>query len=351
MNKSASRPWLGAICLALLTTACGPLPRLGQPSLPAEAAAVSGVDRVIVTADGAKLALHHRPARGGAHASVLLLPPYSMGGAAAFEVAGYSWGERLAADGFEVWALDYRGFGRSAGARLLPASSDRVAPAQRVEDSLVDALAAIDAIRARQPGQPVHLLGWGYGGLIAGMAAARARDKIGRLVLVGTAFAFRIGAEGASLAKAPLEVRGRLDPNLPPYLSADWESSTWTEWRLMMKGQALAEPAAVEAARAAFQRSDYLEPGKPPRLRRPTGPLVDRYRVFSNQDLLVATHIRAETLVVRGDLDLYAEPGLAKKLKGAARVEELVVANASHWLPYERERERLFARVSAFLKP
>ena len=52
-------------------------------------------------------------------------------------------------------------------------------------------------------------------------------------------------------------------------------------------------------------------------------------------------------MVIRGDLDLFADKALARKLPQA---REVVIANATHWLPYEANRAALVTTLNDFFE-
>jgi acylglycerol lipase len=89
--------------------------------------------------------------------------------------------ERLNAGGYDVYALDHRGHGRSEGGR---ANIDRIASA------VVDVGTLIGLARERQaPGRPLFLLGHSMGGAIALEFALERQDEIDGLVLSAPAAA------------------------------------------------------------------------------------------------------------------------------------------------------------------
>src|SRR4030081_3132190 len=64
----------------------------------------------------------------------------------------------LAAAGFAVHAVDYRGHGRSEGGRV---------HVDRIEDYVADVRAALEEVRCRHPARPRFILGHSQGGLVA----------------------------------------------------------------------------------------------------------------------------------------------------------------------------------------
>jgi pimeloyl-ACP methyl ester carboxylesterase len=346
--------------LALAGCANQPLTRALGPSLapavtpvPVTKPAAEVSARSLVS--GGNLSLHRRVvkplAAGAANRVVLLLHPLDIPGAEAFNVAGYSLMDYLAERGFDVWATDYRGFGRSSPAPDGFDGKRQRVPTPRLEDTLGDVREAVDTVLLSTGATSLSLIGYGYGGLVAGAASELMPDKVSRLVLYGTAFAFKIGKAGGQLAKQPLESKpGVLNPKLPDEQNIDWESSTLAAWQKMMAGKPLAEPQAIEAVAAAFHATDYLDETNGRRtVRRPSGPLLDMYRVWSNKLLFNPARIKVPTLIVRGDLDIYADPDLARQLSGTKIVREVVVKNATHWMLYEKSHEQVFAETHRFL--
>jgi pimeloyl-ACP methyl ester carboxylesterase len=183
------------------------------------------------------------------------------------------------------------------------------------------------------------------------MTAETYPNKVSRLVLYGAAFAFNVSKEGAHLGKELIESKpGALDTRLPAYQEIDWEHTTLNEWQEMMGDRNLADKEAIAAVATAFYTTDYSIDSKGQRkVRRPTGPLLDMYRVWSNRPAFNAAKIHVPTLVVRGDLDLLAEPTLAARLTGTKIVREVVIKNATHWMLYEKSRDQLLTETSRFL--
>ncbi|WP_155248198.1 MULTISPECIES: alpha/beta hydrolase [Bradyrhizobium] len=70
------------------------------------------------------------------------------------------------------------------------------------------------------------------------------------------------------------------------------------------------------------------------------------FEIWSARPIYDAAKIKVPTLVVRGDRDSFADKQLAAKIPGA---QETVVVDATHWGPYERNRDGFTAASRAFL--
>ena len=224
---------LAVLCSVALLVGCAATPPAQTPAappppVPPPAVKMDSEATVRKTLAGSNLALFHRaPLQSETRSKevVLLLPPNGMPTAAAFDVKDYSLMAFLAARGYDAWSMDYRGFGRSGW----PPGSES-APALRLENALADVKAVIDAVLTSTGTRDLTLVGYGYGGLVAAMAAERYPEKVSRLVLYNTAFAFKLGKPGAMLRKSPLESKpGVLNTHLPTTEEIDWETSTLKE--------------------------------------------------------------------------------------------------------------------------
>ncbi len=107
--------------------------------------------------------------------------------------------------GFDVWSLDHRGHGRSAGRRAI---------IDRFDHALADIDALVDRVRAADAERPLLLLGHSLGGLIALLYALDHGERLDGLVLSAPALV----ADAASpLLRASGRLLSVLAPGLPVY--------------------------------------------------------------------------------------------------------------------------------------
>lgn len=148
----------------------------------------------------------------------------------AFDVphGDYSWMAALARGGFDVFAMDMEGYGRSTRpavmndpCNLSPAQQAGFVPAllaapcppsfqgsaTTIASDWNDIGAVVDYLRALRHVDRVNLAGWSQGGPRAGGYAAQHPDQIARLVLLAPAYA-RTGSDGPPAARPGTAVFG-----------------------------------------------------------------------------------------------------------------------------------------------
>lgn len=258
---------------------------------------------------------------------------------------GYSWLDDLAQKGYDTWALDFRGFGQSSR----PASMEQAPldnpPAVRATEALRDVEAAVRFITTTRHVRKVNIVGWSWGAVVASMYAIEYPDRVNKLVLYGAMHGFSLPSMTAPLE----ESRGELRAKLTAYQLATFDM-TLHHWFQMMKGRRLATNDALEAVGRVFVGSDPTSGSRQPvSIRRPMGPLLDLYHIWSNRPLFDAAAIGAPVLVIRGDSDFFADPSFFEKLTGTKEKREVVIKDATHWVIYERHRDRLLSETARFL--
>lgn len=339
------RPALALVALLLLVPGCLGPPALPEDGLDPNAAPVTqrSEERIATAAGELRLIERALPSGSEPREVVLFLAPFGVPTAEAFDVPGVSWMEDTALAGFDAWSLDVRGFGASARPSAMDQPAMQNPPALRATEALADVDAAVDHVRAARNVSRVHVVGWSWGAVLAAMYAIEHPEKVDRLVLHGAMHGFTL----ESMTRPMEDAQGNLNPKLPAYQLANW-SMTLHHWHMMDDGRGLARPDVIDAVARVFTASDPAPPA-PGTIRRPMGPLVDLYYIWSDAPIFDAGAIRSPTLVIRGDLDFFADPGLLAELRHAPTKREVVIGDATHWAVYERNRDQLVDETLAFL--
>jgi pimeloyl-ACP methyl ester carboxylesterase len=200
----------------------------------------------------------------------------------------------------------------------------------------------------RRTGSPkVSLVAWSWGGVVAPMLAAKLPTHVDRMVLFGAMHAFPLAPMTAALAAK--DEPARFGRSQTPYHKIEAKHA-FDHWRMMRQGtNDLASREAVEEAESLMRRCGNAENVNGEEfVSRPMGPLADLFEIWSNRPIYDASQISVPTLVIAGDRDVYADRDLPKKLPNATG---LVIRDATHWLPFEKNRESLFRATREFLKP
>lgn len=301
--------------------------------------------RVAIGTTGAKIFLRHQPAAThGARTiatPVLILHGSTLPSAlsSAARIGGVSWMDDLARRGFDVWAMDFLGFGGADRYPDMAADPATQAPAGRAADVVPQVDAAVTFIQQHTKSKQIGLIAHSWGTIPGAMYAIRSPEAVAALVLFGPVVT-RTGARdttsiGAWYAIAP-EARLAGLAGLPP------------------KGA----PRVLEDDYAASFRKRYLESDPtsasrtPPSVALPSGADADLRDMWSGTELYDASRITAPVLIVRGEWDEITTDADARRLfdslKNTTR-RDVKLSNGTHVMQLERARSELYASVAAFL--
>lgn len=275
--------------------------------------------------------------RGGS--PVLMLHAFGSPCAEAYDLApGLSWMDDLNDAGFAAYAIDFRGFGQS----VRPSAET---PVGRAPDAVRDVVSVINAIRRDAGAAKVSLIGWSWGAVVAPMVAIARPELVDQMVLFGAMHAFAL-----PMMTEPFAAKDNPDafgPTQIPYqkLQADL---VLAHWRIMLKGSSgLVDEETIARVQALAERCGHTDQSAAPKIvTRPMGPLADLFEIWRNHPIYNAGAVKAPTLIIRGDRDIFADQGLATKIPGA---KETIVVEATHWGPYERNRNKIQASARRFL--
>jgi len=275
----------------------------------------------------------------------------------AFDLAyrDYSWMERLAREGFDVFAMDMTGYGRSARPMMdepcnliaahqkalvgttLAAPCPPKYPHELVnsDSETADINAVVDFIRKLRGVDKVSLVGWSGGGIRTGTFAARNPEKIDRYVIWASSNYDRKNPDAAPAlpkAGAPMVFQTRA-------------TGIGLRWLGTQKCEAMVEPGMPELIASQNKLADPLAATwGPGGLRAPT-------RTYWGWNANSAKKIMLPTLIVAGEQD-----GLTKSNLelfddlGSQQKVFLGVACATHFMNWEKQRRVLHAASVDWLK-
>ncbi len=308
--------------------------------------------RIPSTDAGIELYLRHKSVKGEPPLKnqdvILFLEPFGVPTAEAFDVPGYSWMEECAQKGYDTWAMDFRGFGRSTRPVQMDKPPAENPPVIRATDAVKDLEAAVEFIKKSRQVEKINLIGWSWGSVVASMYAIAHPETVKNLVLYGSMHGFNLPSM-AQLFEAK-DKPGELNPNLPAYQVVT-PDATLHHWHMMISGKDLVSDAAMSAVEKVILASDPAsQTRQPPSVRRPMGPLVDLYYIWTNRPIFDAAKIQDPVLIIRGDADFFADPTFINKVTGTSRKKEVVIPDATHWALYEKNRAQLIDETEKFLR-
>lgn len=255
---------------------------------------------------------------------------------------GLSWMDVLAQQGFDVYMVDMRGYGKSTR----PAEMDQPALASKpiadTDTAARDYAAAADWVRNRRSVQKINVLGHSWGTAITALYTSRHSDQVNRLVLYAPVWLRQTasltdsgGTLGAYRQVTVDQARKRKDTGLktgqnpqPDAWFEIWATETFASDPLGSK----ADPKFVRAPNGSVQDSRiFWSAGKP---------------VYD------PTLIKVPTMLILAEWDadtpLYMAETLFPLLTNANPKKLVVLSEGTHSIMNEVKRFSLFNEVSRF---
>ena len=255
-----------------------------------------------------------------------------------FQLDGASWANALALAGWNAWGFDFVGFGASA---RYPA--DLARPAGSIEDAVHDLGRAVQAVRARNGGQPVKLIAHSRGAAVAARYAGEQAAHVRALVLFAPI-----------VARTPIASAPAARQQLPSHHLL----SAWAQYRRFVEDVPRGQPQVLAEAHMQAWAQAYLgsDPDsstrQPPAVLTPCGPLADIAALWSGAALYDPARVQAPTLLVRGEWDSLCTDADADRLLaslGAPVRRDVKIPRATHLMHLEQQRLALYQAVNRFL--
>ena len=133
-------------------------------------------------------------------------------------LGGLSWMDYIAGQGFDVWCLDIRGYGRSTRPAEMSQPPEANPPLVRGDTAISDIASVAAFIRQKRNLPRIAHMGWSWGSALMGRFAADNPAQVERLVLFAPPWlrdgpSLAGGAATATLAEYPQPVHGMQQPH------------------------------------------------------------------------------------------------------------------------------------------
>src|SRR5215469_15149972 len=257
---------------------------------------------------------------------ILLLHGARVPGLASFDlpVPGGSLAADLAQLGFDIYAMDIRGYGSSTRPREMDQPPGSHAPLVRSNEAVRDISAVVDSIRRRRHVARVAILGWATGGQWGGYYASLYPENVSALILLNSLY------RGSSQHRFIGHGTDSEDPAQPYHfnqhtcggyrlndansLLGAWDRSIpmddKSEWR---------DPAVAKAYVQAALNSDSTSHSRtPPSFRSPCGALEDSFYLAIGRQLWDVSLVTAPILILASERDFWSRPEDRQALAQAA---------------------------------
>lgn len=267
--------------------------------------------------------------------------------ATAFDVQldGKSWMDYMAERGFDVYALDLPGYGRSTRPAIMDQPADQNEPFMRTGDAAKALGSVVDFVLKRRNVAKLDLVGWSWGTNIVASYATDNPGKVERIALYAPVW----------LRTTPslVQVQGKVGAYRT--VSRDQAQARWLTGVPEDKKASLIPAGWFDAWADATYATDPKGGGKT--LRAPNGVVqdgLDYWGATPPKAYWDPAKVTAPTLLVLGEWDRDTPPYMAQTLfpllVNAPWKRHVVLGEGTHTILMEKNRMLLFRTVQQFLE-
>jgi len=269
---------------------------------------------------------------------------FSSGSLYDVPLGGYSFLDYLAAGGYDVHAVDVRGFRRSSRPQQLhePANSDR--PVVDTEMGLRDLATAVDFIRDVRRLSKLNVFAMSWGGSVAGAYTSRNNAKVHKLAL--------LAPQWVSTEPIPLDPGGPLSSyRLVPVLEV---KTRWLQAAPEFGRASLIPQGWFEQwAQTTLAEDPWSADRTPGQIRATMGPVQDLRAYWAiGRKFYEPSAIAVPTLLVHGEWDFDVPIKLAfeyfQELTSAPYRRWVEIGEATHFALLEKNRLQAFRAIRSF---
>lgn len=252
-------------------------------------------------------------------------------------LGGRSWADALNDEGFDLFALDFAGFGGSARYPAMRDLASRAPPLGRAETAAEQVERAIDLIRRETGEERVSIIAHSWGSMPAALFAAGNPQHVDRLILFGPILAREgpVTAQSDAWSLVTIEAQHtRFNKDVPPGFAPILED--FPDW-----------------AEAYLDTDPESRTRQPPSVMVPFGPEADVAAAWSGQLPYDPRDLTMPVCLVRGEWDSSSNANDARwfmdRLPRNPASRLVTIPKATHLAHLEVGRHVLHAAVSAFL--
>jgi pimeloyl-ACP methyl ester carboxylesterase len=307
----------------------------------------------MIPSDTSNIELHIRNKRStgksdfGEARTVLLMHGATYGSGSLYDTAigGYSFMDHLARAGFDVYAVDARGYGESTRPQQMNLPASQSEPFGRTESGIRDFTTAVNFVLRTSGITRLNIIGMSWGGSVTGAFTARNGHKVRRLGLVAP--------QWVSDRPIPLDAGGILGGYR--VVRAGEARERWISAAPVWKRDSLIPEGGFEAwldNTVASEPDDTLRANQS--IRAVNGPVLDIREFWAaRKPFYDPAQIEVPVLLVHGEWDIDVPISLAQdyfvKLTGAPYKRWLELGEATHMLMLEKNRQQAYDALASFM--
>ena len=258
-----------------------------------------------------------------------------------FKIDNSSWMTNLSGHGYNVFALDFLGYGNSDRYTEMERNTSSGRMTGRAEEVALDVDRAVNLIMQKTGKSKVYLIGHSWGGSVAAYYASKFPEKIEKLVLFATITGRNEDSKPEEIKDSFVDMtaKQRIDAMrmlTPKYKSCQLEKEVFENWGKLW-----------EDSDPLFKK---LNTGN---VRFPAGPNQDVEDLLHNKSYYNPENIKAPTLVIRGNWDKYPSDADAKELFKSlknAKSKYVILDSGTHVAHLETSRKQLYEETLFFLR-
>lgn len=308
----------------------------------------------LIPSDTPDIELHIRNKRPAGSArfdearTVLLMHGATYGSGSLYDTAigGYSFMDYLARAGYDVYALDVRGYGESTRPQPMNLPPSQSQPLGRTESGIRDFSTAVNFVLRTADVARLNVIGMSWGGSVTGAFTARHGHKVRKLGL--------IAPQWVSDQPIPIDTGGVLGGYR--VVRAAEARERWVGAAPQWKRDTLIPEGGFEAwlnNTVRTEPDDALRANQS--LRAVNGPIQDIREFWAaGKPFYDPGQIEVPVLLVHGEWDIDVPLPLAQayfaSLTGARYKRWVEVGEATHMLMLEKNRRQAYDALAAFLR-